>query len=119
MNRTAIPNRGYVLISGIGSSDDTALLCHTNRPPPSNGPHNSGGDWRAPDGTRVDDDTVPGFQRNRSPKIVRLIMRTGTGAGVPSEGIYRCEIEDTQSTPQTVYVGLYRRGKGNAIFCFF
>ena len=119
MNGTAIPNRGSVLISGIGASDDTALLCHTNRPPPPDRPNHSGGEWHGPDGTRVNETAVPGFRRNRSPKIVRLKMRTGTGAGVPSEGIYRCEIKDAQSTPQTVYVGLYHKGKGNAIFCFF
>ena len=119
LNGEVIPNCGYVLISGIGSFDDTALFCHTNSPPPSGGPNTSGGDWYGPDGTRVNETAVPGFQRNRSPKIVRLKMRTDTGAGVPSEGIYRCEIKDAQSTPQTVYVGLYRRGKGNAIFCFF
>ena len=27
-----IPNHGYVMISDIGSTVNTALLCHTNRP---------------------------------------------------------------------------------------
>ena len=30
LNGDIIPNHGYVLISDIGFTDDTALLCHTN-----------------------------------------------------------------------------------------
>ena len=82
-----IPNHGYLDISGIGSNDDSALLCHTNRPP---GSTHSGGDWFAPDGTRVFLSAVPGFTRTRDPMVVRL-WRT---SGDPPEGIYRCTIED-------------------------
>ena len=32
LNGTVIPNHGHLNISGIGSSDDSSLLCHTNRP---------------------------------------------------------------------------------------
>ena len=52
LDGTVIPNHGYVEISDIGSTDDSALLCHTNNPPPP-GSTNSGGDWWAPDGNRV------------------------------------------------------------------
>ena len=34
LDGTVIPNHGYVEISDIGSTDDFALLCHTNFPPP-------------------------------------------------------------------------------------
>ena len=40
-----IPNHGYVVISDIGTDDDTALLCHTNRPADSgamDNPHSDG-----------------------------------------------------------------------------
>ena len=47
-----IPNHGYVVISDIGSTDNIALLCHTDRPPFDGSTH-SGGEWFAPDGTRV------------------------------------------------------------------
>ena len=104
-----------MLISDIGSTDDTALLCHTNRPPPPGGPNHSGGDWYGPDGTRVT--TVPGFQRNRSPMVVRLKKSTSTGT--PSEGMYKCSIQDAESSPQTLYVGLYNSGGGNIICKFF
>ena len=36
-------------MDGIGSIDDTALLCHTNEPSPSV----FGGDWFAPNEIRV------------------------------------------------------------------
>ena len=73
LNGEVIPNHGYVEISDIGSSDTTALLCHTNRP--ASGGTNSGGDWFTPDGIRVGDPgstDVPGFERNRGPMVVRL-----------------------------------------------
>ena len=90
-----------------------ALLCHTNGPATQgNSPNlHSGGEWHAPDGTRVSGTAVPGFTRTRGPMVVRL----GEGSGTPSEGIYRCEIEDADETLQTVYVGLYNAGAGRVI----
>ena len=95
-----------MLIDDIGSTDDTALLCHTNNPP-SPDTRTSGGDWFGPDGKRVGDvkkSDVPGFVRNRGPYVVRL-KRSSTGT--PSEGIYKCIIQDNTTVNQTVYVGLY------------
>ena len=112
LNGDVIPNHGYV---DIGSTDSTALLCHTNRTatlgPPEN-PENqhSGGDWFAPDGTRVDGTDVPGFRRKRGRMVVRLLRNTATDP--PAEGIYDCVVEDDTLTPQTVYVGLYNSGGG-------
>ena len=89
------------MISDIGSTDDTALLCNTNY----NGTPSSG-NWFAPDGTRVNFDDVPGVTRTRGPMVVRLKRTTAT----PAEGIYRCEVNDNTETQQTVYVGLYSDG---------
>jgi len=111
LGNISIPNHGYVVISDIGSTDGTALLCNTNYSPTGGG--HSGGDWFAPDGTRVQglrSTVVPGFQRNRGPQVVRLIRYTATDP--PAEGIYRCEILDDTMTTQTVYVGLYSSGGG-------
>ena len=107
LNGTVIPNHGYVDISGIGSTDDSALLCHTNFPPPPPSTH-SGGNWHAPDGTRVFVTDVPGVTLSRAAMVVRLKRTSGT----PPEGIYRCTIHDAASTPQMVYVGLYNTGEG-------
>ena len=93
-------------ISDIGSTDGTALLCNTNRLPQG---YNSGGDWFAPNGTRVNEDDVKGFTRDRGPKVVRLIRKT---TGPPPDGMYQCFIDDAAGTPQTVYVGLYNSGGG-------
>ena len=110
LNGEVIPNHGYVEISDIGCSDTTALLCHTNKPAPDGA--NSGGDWFAPDGTRVggfSSTDVPGFGRNRGPMVVRLRRNSGT----PDEGIYHCAIQEQGATSTTkVYVGLYNTGGG-------
>ena len=105
LNGDVIPNFGYVLISSVGSSDDTAILCHTNHPPDG---ANSGGDWHAPNGTRVNWNDVPGFTRDRGPMVVRLKRTTGT----PAQGIYHCSISDDQYMIHIVYVGLYNMGGG-------
>ena len=110
LNNDTIPNYGYVLISDVGSSDDTALICHTNHLATTNRDHtNSGGDWVAPNGITVNA-SVPGFRRSRGPMMVRLLRNTTTDP--PSEGIYHCLVEDDTLTEQTVYVGLYNSGGG-------
>ena len=103
MDGIVIPNHGYVVINDIGSSDDDALLCHTNY----NGIPSSG-NWFAPDWTRVNQDHVPGVTRNRGPMVVRLKRTTGTAA----QGIYQCSILDDQYMLHRVYVGLYNMGEG-------
>ena len=110
LNGEVIPNHGYVEISDIGSSDTTALLCHTNRPVPAGSTH-SGGDWFTPDRDRVEtlgSTALPGFEMNRGPMLVKLKRTSGT----PDEGIYHCDVNDAAETPQTVYVGLYNTGAG-------
>ena len=97
-------------ISDIGYTDGSALLCHTNHI--RIGAH-SGGDWFAPNGTRVNHDDVKGFTRDRGRMVVRL-KRTSTGT--PPEGMYRCFIDDAAGTPQTIYVGLYNSGGGRQSF---
>ena len=100
-----------MVISDIGTAGgDTALLCHTNRPPPT-GSGNSGGDWHAPDGTEVLNmgNDVPGFRRNKGPMVVRLYRNTDSTES-PAEGIYYCLIMDAAEMLQTLHVGLYDGG---------
>ena len=97
-----------MLISDIDFTDDDALLCNTNHKP-SGEPNNSGGDWFAPNGTRVDHlGAISGFIRNRAPMVVRLKRIMGT----QPEGIYKCSINDAASTRHTIFVGLYNSGRG-------
>ena len=88
----------------IGSTDDTALLCHTIKVLPKV----VGGDWFDPDGTKVGDVNkpggVPGVERNRGPHVVRLKRSSD---GTPPEGMYKCVVRDTTDINQTVYVGIY------------
>ena len=110
---TIIPNNAYLMISDIGTTEGTALLCNTNYRPTGSG--TSGGNWFGPDGARVGgigSTDVPGFRRNRVPGLVRLI-RNSAATGTPTEGIYSCQIQDdTMTQQQTVYVGLYNSGGG-------
>ena len=91
----------------IGSTDDTALLCHTNKVLPKV----IGGDWFDPNGNKVGSDSdnkpgdVPEFKRNRAPHVVRL--KRSSSDGTPPEGVYKCVVKDTTDTNQTVYVGIY------------
>ena len=112
LNGTNIPNHGYVVISDIGNTSDTALLCNTNHIP--TGSDNSGGNWFVPGGSTVSSNSGVGtadFGRTRGPGLVRLI-RNSAATGTPTEGIYRCTVQDNTETLQTVYVGLYNSGGG-------
>ena len=95
-----------MVIDNIGSTDDTALLCHTNYlPSPDSG--TSGGDWFYPNGTRVlgeDAHSVSGFVRIRGTNVVGLKRSTSM---IQPEGIYKCVIQDDTLVHQTVYVRLY------------
>ena len=115
LNGTIIPNHGYVAISDIGSTDESALLCHTNQPPAPN-KTTSGGDWFAPDETKVDGTSFPGLANNRGSMVVRLKRTTGS----PMAGIYKCTIKHSESDVvfKNVYVGLYNNtNKGRIKLC--
>ena len=105
LNRGVIPNHGYVEIDVIGSTDDTALLCHTNHIPPPG--QLSARDWFEPDRRIIPDAGIPGFTRKEG----RMVMRLRRTTGDPPEGIYTCIMEVSFGV-QTVYVGLYNSGRG-------
>ena len=109
LNDVVIPNNSYEVISDIGSTENTSLICNTNRPLINNiYKRHSGGDWYGPSETRVGSigsDDVPGFVRTRGPMVVRLLRNTATDP--PSEGIYYCVVEDGTMTEHTLYVRLY------------
>ena len=107
LNDDIIPNHGYLMRSDIGSTEDTALICNTNRPATlgTNSHPHSGGDWFTPNSLTVNYNVnAPGFRRNRGPMIVRLITQS---TGTEPDGIYHCVVEDDTFTQQSVYVGLY------------
>ena len=101
-----IRNNSYVGFSDIGSTENTALICNTNRPAINDDKRHSGGNWYGPSG--MDGENVPEFVRTRGPMVVRLYRKTATDP--PSEGIYHCVVEDDTMTEHTLYVGLYNSG---------
>ena len=114
LNGVVIPNNDYVIINDIGTAgDDTALLCHTNRPADRSGGTDgmhSGGAWFRPDGSEVSSgNNAVGFRRNRGSMVVRLYRNIGTDP----EGIYYCHIEDDEGMVHIVSVGLYNSVGGN------
>ena len=116
LNDIVIPNHNYVMISDIGSTNNSALLCNAKLPVKNN-QHYAGGDWYGPHGDRVGgvgSDNVPGFIRTRYHMIVRLLRNTATDP--PSEGIYHCMVEDNTLTEHTLYVGLYNGENGELVF---
>ena len=109
-----------MVISKIGSTDNTSLICHTNQPATLSSNAHSGGNWFAPSKTRVNNGAVPGFKRNRGPMMVRLLRNTATDPpSEASEGIYHCLVEDDTLTNQTVYVGLYNTGGGIYMYILY
>ena len=112
LNDVIIPNNSHVVINDIGSTENTALICNTNRPVIDNfNTRHSGGDWYGPSGTvvrSIGSDDVPGFVTARGPMVVRLLRNTATDP--PSEGIYHCVVEDDTMTEHALYVGLYNSG---------
>ena len=84
-----IANKSHVRVSDIGSTEDTALMCFTEYY--IAGDRTSGGNWSAPDGSRVNDSGGTGFRRSRGRGVVRLIRIEDKE---PSLGIYMCRIFD-------------------------
>ena len=105
------PNHDLVVMSIVGFSDSSAIICYTNY----SDVHGSGheGNWISPDGTRVDSSgSVPGFTTTRGPLIVRLLRTSGT----PQQGIYQCVVQNGTAVLYTVHVGLYNSGEGIVLY---
>ena len=98
-------------LEDIGEGDD-ALLCMTNLTacciPPYTGNWFALGNWFFPNGTEVPSSGKQwDFHRTRGQMVVTLNRIRG---GV--EGIYHCEIPDSMTVTQTMYIGVYTGGTG-------
>ena len=110
LNDVVIPNHGYVLISDIGLTNKTALLCNTNLAPSDDQMYYEGS-WFTPDKTKVHEEGAQGFLSNRDASVVRLKKKNSTDD--LQQGLYFCEINDTSTdTTFSVYVGLYQGAEG-------
>lgn len=105
-------NHDYINLTRVGSGDDgeSSLKCHTDL---------YTGDWYAPNDSRVPSDGA--VYKTYMEKRVDLRRRSDVSL---TSGIYRCtvetaavtssDIDDTSSTQESLYVGLYTSG-GNYI----
>ena len=104
-------------LEDIGEND-TALLCMTNftaccRLPYTGVNGTALGNWFFPNGTRVPNvfinkiGQIWDFYRDRDQMIVRMKRRRGG-----KEGIYRCEIPDSTSITQAIFIGVYNASTG-------
>jgi len=97
-----------VTLKNIGITNNHSLLCVTNLKNYCSG--TPLGSWFFPNGTRVLSKVVNGtwnLYRTRGHMVVRM-HRKGGG----EDGIYRCEIPDSMSVTQTIYIGVYTAGTG-------
>ena len=102
------PTHGYVAISELGTTEDTALVCRTDQANCCDGDNIEGG-WFNPNGTMVEfNDSSQGFYSSVGSDGVRLLR----GSAIPVEGIYTCRATDSSSTTQTVFIGLYNEDGG-------
>ena len=112
LNGTTYQNNSCVTLEDIGVGDN-GLRCKTNLTacckPPYTGENGSAmGNWFFPNGTKVPSAGAWwDFHRTRGHMVV-LLHRTRGG----EEGIYHCEIPDSRSVTQTIYIGLYSAGNG-------
>ena len=94
-------------LEDIGEGDN-ALLCVTNLMNCCEAP-NASGNWFFPNETRLPSNGKQwDFHRTRGQMMVVLQRRRG---GV--NGIYRCEIPDSNNVIQTIYIGVYTTNTSN------
>ena len=112
LNGTTYWNNSLVTLEDIGEMN-ASLLCMTNltaccRPPYTGENRSSSGNWFLPNGTRVPSGSSSwDFYRTRGQMVVQMNRREGE-----VEGIYRCEILDSMSVTQTMYIGVYNTSTG-------
>ena len=104
-----LPTHGYVAISELGTTEDTALVCRTDQ---TSDEDNTEGGWFNPNGTMVEfnANSSQGFYSSVGSDGIRLLR----GSGIPVEGIYTCRATDNSSSTQTVFVGLYNENGGRS-----
>ena len=100
LHGSAVANNSYVNVADIGNTDDSALLCCTDKPGCCGNRNNKQGHWYFPNGMTVRYNNTQGFRRNRDSGVVRL-KRNGMST---DRGLFYCEVPDANDTNQTVYV---------------
>ena len=109
-----LPDNSYADISSLGErSESECLQCLTSLSTCCSAQHGSHrGDWFFPNGSKLP------FQgeiyQHRSDRMV-ILCRSNSGS-LEATGIYRCDIQLTDSEKKSVHVGLY--GSAGITICF-
>ena len=98
-------------LEDIGEDND-ALLCMTNliaccRLPYTHTNKSVLGNWYFPNNSRVPSDMDGDIYRTRGQMLVYMHHRRGG-----ENGMYRCEIPDSENVNQNIYIGVYTAGSG-------
>ena len=100
LHGSAVANNSYVNVADIGNTDDSALLCCTNKSGCCGSDRE--GQWYFPDGMMVPFNNPQGFRRDRGDGVVRL-KQNHYGMST-DRGLFYCEVPDANNKIQTVYV---------------
>ena len=102
-----LPTNGYVTISQLGNSTDSALVCRTDQS------GDGAGCWFNPNGIMLNfsSNSSEGFYSSMGEDGGVYLLR---GSGIPVEGIYTCVATDNSSTNHTVLIGLYNEDGGRS-----
>ena len=93
---------GFVIISQLGNSTDTGLVCSTDQS------GDGAAAWQSPDGATLNSTSTEGFFVSDGSDGVYLLR----GSGIPVEGIYTCTATDSSGESRMVFVGLYNMEGG-------
>ncbi len=103
-------NNSNILVTRIGSTNDTSLICHTNSTTCCRGIHNPEGsnrfgEWVFPNGTSITQNSVTGsgFYSVRNLQAVRLYRQ---GVIQTPLGTYCCSIPDSGGEIRTLCANL-------------
>ena len=96
----AVANNSYVNVADIGNTNDSALLCCTDKLGCCGNKSNKQGHWYFPNRVMVPYTIKRGLQRNRGDGVVRL-KQNGTST---DRGLFYCKVPDANNENQTVYV---------------
>ena len=101
LNGATNQNNSCVALKDIGEGNDS-LLCVTKYNACCTSDFGSAlGNWFFPNGTKIPDNQRD-FYTTRGHMVIRLNHRSGE-----MDGIYRCEIPDSMTVIETIYIGVY------------
>ena len=107
-------NDSNILVTRIGTTNDTSLTCHTDSTTCCRGVHNPGGsgfgEWISPDGTMVAQNSGTTSNRFYWIRFYQVIRLYRYGAIQTPLGTYCCRIPDNTGSTKTICANLIGKG---------